>query len=241
MNANHLAGSQFESVTEQTCKQVQLLLTWGGQPVHPIPYFQELKDGRVLGALGVRVVQLKNQVTDCFRVKVHAIAKNLDAVDFHVAQTLSRVGYFDGLVVNTVVSPSVSLYPATKVDVDGFKESLPLVAQCQRPVITFKRQIQFGGLPVWKAVLIYRDVPTLRVASSKRVDVKSESGLQGAVFCKADLKGYSQQHVDHVGLVFVALQRKQHPLSPRRVKPAVETHVVADENGMNLKDKHRHT
>lgn len=74
------------------------------------------------------------------------------------------------------------------------------------------------------------------MAPSEGVDVESKDRLQGAVLCKADLEGYSQQHVDHVRLVLVALQRQQHPLSPRWVKPAVESHVIADEDCVNLSD-----
>jgi len=74
------------------------------------------------------------------------------------------------------------------------------------------------------------------VAPSKGVDVESEDRLQCAVLGMADLEGYSQQHVDHVGLVLVALQRQQHPLSPRGVKPAVESHVIADEDCVDLSD-----
>ena len=36
-----------------------------------------------------------------------------------------------------------------------------------------------------------------------------------------------------VGLVFVALQRQKHPLPPRRVEPAVEAHVIADEDAVH--------
>lgn len=81
MNANHLAGSKFETVSQKTSKQIQPLLPRRGQPVHPVSYFQELKHGSVLGPLGVRVVQLQNQVANRLWVKVHAVAKHLDAVD----------------------------------------------------------------------------------------------------------------------------------------------------------------
>lgn len=117
---------------------------------------------------------------------------------------------------------------------DGFKERLPLVAQRQSPVVALEGEVQLGGLPVWKTVLVDRDVPALRVAPPEWIDVESEDRLQGAVLCKADLEGYSQQHVDHVRLVLVALQRQQHPLSPRRVKPTVQSHVIADEDCVNL-------
>jgi len=36
-----------------------------------------------------------------------------------------------------------------------------------------------------------------------------------------------------VGLVFVTLQRQQHPLPPRRVEPVVEPHVVADKDSVD--------
>jgi len=45
--------------------------------------------------------------------------------------------------------------------VDGFKEGLPLVAQRQSPVIALEGQVQLGGLPLWKRVLIHRDKPAL--------------------------------------------------------------------------------
>lgn len=77
------------------------------------------------------------------------------------------------------------------------------------------------------------------MASSKRVDVKGECRLKGAILSKADLEGYTQEHVDHVGLVLVALQGQQHPFPPRRVKPAVESHVITDEDGVNLGLKQR--
>lgn len=38
--------------------------------------------------------------------------------------------------------------------------------------------------------------------------------------------------MDAAGFELVALQRKQHPLSPRRVEPDVEANVVADKDGM---------
>lgn len=52
------------------------------------------------------------------------------------------------------------------------------------------------------------------MAPAKRIDIECKGRLQGAILCKADLKGYSQQHVDHVGLILVALKRQQHPLPP---------------------------
>lgn len=40
--------------------------------------------------------------------------------------------------------------------------------------------------------------------------------------------------MDQARLVLVALKSKEHPLAPRRIKPAVEAHVIADKNGMDL-------
>lgn len=40
--------------------------------------------------------------------------------------------------------------------------------------------------------------------------------------------------MDQAGLVLVTLKSKEHSLAPRRIKPAVEAHVIADENGMDL-------
>lgn len=40
--------------------------------------------------------------------------------------------------------------------------------------------------------------------------------------------------MDQAGLVLVALKSQEHPLAPRGVKPAVEAHVIADENGVHL-------
>lgn len=40
--------------------------------------------------------------------------------------------------------------------------------------------------------------------------------------------------MDQAGLVLVALKSQEHPLAPRGVEPAVEAHVVADEDGVDL-------
>lgn len=58
MDANNLTGSQFQPMSQKTSEEVQPLLTWRGQPVHPVSYFQKLEHGRVLRSLGVWVVQL---------------------------------------------------------------------------------------------------------------------------------------------------------------------------------------
>lgn len=36
------------------------------------------------------------------------------------------------------------------------------------------------------------------------------------------------------GLVLVAFQGQEHPFPPGRVEPAVEAHIIADEDGMDL-------
>lgn len=40
--------------------------------------------------------------------------------------------------------------------------------------------------------------------------------------------------MDQAGLVLVALKSQEHPLAPRGVEPAVEAHVIADEDGVDL-------
>ena len=171
---------------------------------------------------------------------MHAVAKDLDAVDLHVAEVPGGIGHLQRLVVNAVVQAILRFYPTPKVNVNGLKEGLPLVAERQRPVVAFEGEVQLGGFPVGEVVLVDGDVPALRVAPAERIDVEGECWLQGAVLGKADLKRDSQQHVDHVGLVLVAFQRQQHPLPPGRVEPAVESHVVADEDGMHLRHTHTH-
>lgn len=171
---------------------------------------------------------------------MHAVAKDLDAVDLHVAEVPSRISHLQRLIVDALVQAIVGFYSASQVNVNGFKECLPLVAKCERPVVAFEGEVQLGSFPVGKVVLINRNVPALRVAPAKRIDVESEDRFQGAVLCKADLERDAQQHVDHVGLVLVAFQCQQHPLSPGWVEPAVESHVVADEDGVDLRHTHTH-
>lgn len=161
MNPSHLACRQLEPMSQKTREKVQFLLTRWGESVHPVSYLQELQQGRVLGTLGVRVVELQNQVPDGLGVKVHAVAKHLDGVDLHIAQVTSRFRHFQRLVVHAIVQSLLSLYPAPKVDVDGLKKSLPLVAQRQSPVVALEGQVQLGGLPVGETVLVGWDVPAL--------------------------------------------------------------------------------
>lgn len=40
--------------------------------------------------------------------------------------------------------------------------------------------------------------------------------------------------MDQAGLVLVTLQGQEHPLSPGRIEPAIETHVIADKDGMDF-------
>lgn len=69
---------------------------------------------------------------------MHAVAKDLNGVDLHVAQVTSRFRHFQRLVVHAVIHSLLGLYPAPKVDVNGLKESLPLVAQRQSPVVALE-------------------------------------------------------------------------------------------------------
>lgn len=170
---------------------------------------------------------------------MHAVAKDLDAVDLHVAEVPGGIGHLQRLIVNAIIQAVLCFYSTPKVNVNGLKEGLPLVAERQRPVVAFEGEVQLGSLPVGKVVLVDGNVPALRVAPTERVDVEREGRFQGAVLRKADLQGDPQQHVDHVGLVLVAFQRQQHPFSPGRVEPAVESHVVADEDGVDLRHTHK--
>lgn len=40
--------------------------------------------------------------------------------------------------------------------------------------------------------------------------------------------------MDQTGLVLVTLQGQEHPLSPGRIEPAIEAHVIADKDGMDF-------
>ena len=118
-------------MAQQAGEQVQALLARWGEPVHPVPDLQELQQGRVLRALSVRVVQLQDEITNGFGVKVHAVAEHLDAIDLHVAQVSGRVHHLQWLVIRAVIDPGTGcLHAAPQVYVDRFKKGLPLVPQC---------------------------------------------------------------------------------------------------------------
>ena len=90
-------------MAEQAGEQIQRLRSRRGQPVDPVPDLDQLKQCSVPRPLRVRVVQLKNQVLDCLWVKVHAVAKQRHAVDFHVTQVLGGIGDFQRLQVQRAV------------------------------------------------------------------------------------------------------------------------------------------
>lgn len=114
---------------------------------------------------------------------MHAVAKHLNVIDFHIAQVPRRVNKFQRFVVNALIAiGAVGLDAASQVDVDGLKKGLPFVPQSQGPVIALQGEVQLSPLPVWKAVFIHRHKPALRVAASEGIDVDSQHGLQGAVF-----------------------------------------------------------
>lgn len=88
--AYHLAGRKLEPVPQEAGEKVQLLGPGWRESVDSVPHLQKHQEGCILRALCVRVVQLQNQVLDPLRIKVHAVPKHLQAVDFHIAQ-VSRV------------------------------------------------------------------------------------------------------------------------------------------------------
>lgn len=84
--SGYLAGRKLEPVPQQAGEEVQRLGSRRREPVNAIPHLQKHQEGCILRALRVRVVQLQDQVLDPLWIKVHAVAKDLQAVDFHVAQ-----------------------------------------------------------------------------------------------------------------------------------------------------------
>lgn len=114
---------------------------------------------------------------------MHAVAKHLDVIDFHITQVPGRVNKLQRFVVNALIAIGATGLDATpQVDVYCLKKRLPFVPQSQGPVVTLQREVQPSPLPVWKAVLTDRHEPALRVAASEGVDVNGQHGLQGAVF-----------------------------------------------------------
>lgn len=114
---------------------------------------------------------------------MHAVAKHLNVIDFHIAQVPGRVNKLQRFIVNALVAIGATGLDATsQVDVHGLKKCLPFVPESQRPVVALQWEVQLSPLPVWKAVFTHRHKPALRVAASKGVDVDRQHRLQGAVF-----------------------------------------------------------
>lgn len=114
---------------------------------------------------------------------MHAVAKHLDVVDFHVAQVPGGVNKLQRLIVNAFVAVgAVCLDAAPQVDVYCFKKRLPFVSQSQCPVITLQWEVQLSPLPIGKAALTHRHKPALGMTTSEWIDVNSQHWLQRAVF-----------------------------------------------------------
>ncbi len=166
---------------------------------------------------------------------MHAVAKDLQAIDFHVAQVGRVVVQVQWLIKKRLVDGGIVCdYATAQVNVHRFEEGLPLAAKSEGPVIALERGIQFSSFPVWEVLLVDGYKPALRVAAPEGVDIDSRHGFQRAVLGGTDLESDPHQHVDEVGLVLVALEGEQHALSPCRVKPAAQTHIVADVDGVDL-------
>lgn len=106
--------------------------------------------------------------------------------------------------------------------------------QSNSPVLALGSCIYVSPFPVWKVALIYRHEPALRVTAPEGVHIDGHDRLQGAVLSEADLQGQGQHHMYQPRLVLVTLQGEEHPLPPGRVKPAAQTHVIADKDGVYL-------
>lgn len=224
-------------MAQQTGEEVERLWCWGGQSVDPVPHLQQHLKGSVLRALRVGVVQLQNQILDAFGVKVHAVSKHLQRVDLHVTQVGRLVIQVQRFVEERLVHRRIiGDDAAAQVDVHRFKEGLPLAAQRQCPVVTLRRGYSFqsSSLPVREFRLIDWHEPTLGVTAAEGIDVNGRYRLKRGVLSGADLEGNTHQHVDEVGLVLVAFESEQHSLSPRRIEPASQTHIVADVDGVDL-------
>ncbi len=164
---------------------------------------------------------------------MHAVTEQLHAVYLHVSKVLRGIRSFQRLEVDRFVPlRGLGPYAAPQVEVNGLKKALPPVAQSQGPVEAIQRNVQLGFFPVRVAILIDGHGPAFRMASAERVDVDRQRRLQGGVLGHADLQRDAQEHMDAAGFELVALQCKQHPLSPRRVEPDVEANVVADKDGV---------
>lgn len=224
-------------MAQQARKQVQRLRRRRRQPVNPVPHFQQHHEGGVLGTLCVGVVQLQDEILDALGVKVQAVAKHLECVYLHVAHVGCLVVQVQGFVEEGLVDRGIIRDDAApQVNVNRFKEGLPLVAEEQGPVVTLRRDdsVQSSSLPVREVGMVDRHEPALRVTPAERIHINGRHRFQCGVLSQADLEGNAHQHVDEIGLVFVALQCQQHSLSPARIEPTSQTHVIADVDGMDL-------
>lgn len=70
------------------------------------------------------------------------------------------------------------------------------------------------------------------MAAAEGIHKQGQGWLQSAVSGEAKLEGDSKEHMDAVGLHPVALEGEEHPFPPGRVKPSVDTHVIAHEHAM---------
>lgn len=137
--AHHLAGRKLEPVPQQAGEEVQRLGSRRREPVDAVPHLQKHQEGRILGSLCVRVVQLQDQVLDPLWIKVHAVAEDLQAVDFHVAQVGRVVIQVQRLVKKRLVDGRVVGDDATaQIDVHCFEEGLPFAAESEGPVVALE-------------------------------------------------------------------------------------------------------
>lgn len=224
-------------MAQQTREQVKWLRSWWRQPVNPVPHLQQHQKGSVLRTLRVGVVQLENQILDALRVKVHAVSKHFQSVDLHIPQVGCLVVQVQRFVEESFIHRWIICDDATsQVDVHCFKEGLPFAAQRQCPVVALCRNdsVQSSSLPVREVRLVHWHEPALGVTSSKRIHINRRHGLQCRILSRAYLERNPHQHVDEVGLIFVALQCQQHPLPPGWIEPASQADVVADVDGVDL-------
>lgn len=168
----YVGAGQFESVTEQAGEQVHVWRPRRGEAVHPVAQLHQLEEGGVLGSLSVRVVYLQDQVLDGFGVKVHAVAKQLHAVHFHVADVVGRLRVLRGIVEHARVLPASGGVSAVapQIKMNRLEKTLPPVPQSQRPVVAVQRDVQLGPLPVRVSMLTNGHGPALRMAAPERID-----------------------------------------------------------------------
>lgn len=109
---------------------------------------------------------------------MHAVAKHLHAVDFHVAQIgrlVVQVQRFvkKGLVDYGIVGDDT----AAQVNVHRLEEGLPPAVKIEGPVIALERGVQLSSFPVWKVKLVDGHEPALRVTAPEGVDVDGRHGF----------------------------------------------------------------